>query len=325
MCRVHSRVSRASGRAARGSAEAAWRSRRGRIRARVRRRRRQDPPKTRAQRRAEARAKAKELMRREGEQRKAGGQPGHRGAGRELRPEDQVDEIVDHYPEACGGCGRRFDDGQRRPGGRFGRHQVCELPPISVLVSEHRTHQLRCRHCRARTSARLPREIGGSAFGPQVAGGGGDVDRPASDLAPGDQRARPRSVRRPALDRRGRRDLPARLRRARRPAPARCRTGCSNRARCMSMRPAGGPAVRGARCGPRPPRARCSYRSPSTATARSSTRSSARMAGSWSLTAGTAIAISIPTGGKCAGRIMPPAGLSGACWLCAANRGLGRC
>ena len=44
-----------------------------------------DPPKTRAQRRAEARAKAKELMRREGERREAGGQPGHQGAGRELR------------------------------------------------------------------------------------------------------------------------------------------------------------------------------------------------------------------------------------------------
>ena len=127
-----------------------------------------DPPKTRAQRRAEARAKAKELMRREGEQRKAGGQPGHRGAGRELRPEDQVDEIVDHYPDACGGCGRRFDDGQRKPGGRFGRHQVCELPPISVILTEHRTHQLRCRHCRARTSARLPDLIGSSPFGPRL-------------------------------------------------------------------------------------------------------------------------------------------------------------
>jgi transposase len=67
-----------------------------------------DPPKTRAQRRAEARAKAKGFMRGEGEQRKAGGQPGHSGAGRELRPEDQIDEIVDHYPDACGGCGRAF-------------------------------------------------------------------------------------------------------------------------------------------------------------------------------------------------------------------------
>src|SRR4051794_32182603 len=128
----------------------------------------QDPPKTRAQRRAEARAKAKEVMRRDGAQRQAGGQPGHRGAGRELRPGDQVDEIVDHYPQACGGCGRRFDDEQRRPGGRFGRHQVCELPPISVICSEHRTHQLRCRHCRARTSARLPAEIAASPFGPSL-------------------------------------------------------------------------------------------------------------------------------------------------------------
>ena len=127
-----------------------------------------DPPKTRAERRAEARAKAKELMRREGERRKAGGQSGHRGAGRELRPEDQVDEIVDHFPDACGGCGRRFDDRQRRPAGRFGRHQVAELPPISVIFTEHRTHQLRCRHCRARTSARLPELIGSSPFGPRL-------------------------------------------------------------------------------------------------------------------------------------------------------------
>jgi transposase len=127
-----------------------------------------DPPKTRAQRRAEARAKAKELMRREGERRKAGGQSGHRGAGRGLRPEDQVDEIVDHYPDACGGCGRRFAPEQRRPSRRFGRHQVAELPPISVSWSEHRTHQLRCRHCRARTSARVPELVGASAFGPRL-------------------------------------------------------------------------------------------------------------------------------------------------------------
>jgi transposase len=127
-----------------------------------------DPPKTRAQRRAEARAKAKELMRRDGERRQAGGQSGHRGAGRELKPEDQVDEIVDHYPDACDACGRRFGEQQRRPGGRFGRHQVAELPPISVSVCEHRTHQLRCRGCRARTSARLPEEIDASPFGPRL-------------------------------------------------------------------------------------------------------------------------------------------------------------
>ncbi len=127
-----------------------------------------DPPKSRAQRRAEARAKAKELMREEGERREQGGQPGHRGAGRELKPSDQMDEIVDHYPEACDGCGARYGPEQQRPGGRFGRHQVAELPPIGVIWSEHRTHQLRCRQCRARTSARLPQEIGCSPFGSRL-------------------------------------------------------------------------------------------------------------------------------------------------------------
>lgn len=128
----------------------------------------QDPPRSRAQRRAQARAKAKELMREDGERRKAGGQPGHRGAGRELKPSDQMDEIVDHYPECCGDCGRRFGDDQRRPEARFGRHQVAELPSISVIFSEHRTHQLRCRHCRARTSASLPEDVEGSPFGSRL-------------------------------------------------------------------------------------------------------------------------------------------------------------
>jgi transposase len=127
-----------------------------------------DPPKTRQQRRAEARAKAKELARKEGERRKAGGQPGHRGAGRELKPEDQIDQIVDHYPEQCGGCGQRFAEEQRGAGGRFGRHQVAELPPISVVWTEHRTHQLRCRCCRARTSAQPPVEIAGSPLGSRL-------------------------------------------------------------------------------------------------------------------------------------------------------------
>ena len=127
----------------------------------------QDPSKTRAERRAEARAKAKEWARREGEQRQAGGQPGHRGVGRELRPEDQIDEIVDHYPKRCGACERPFSAEQQRPGGQFGRRQVAELPPISVIWTEHRTHQLRCRHCRAKTSARLP-DGTAQAFGPRL-------------------------------------------------------------------------------------------------------------------------------------------------------------
>jgi transposase len=124
-----------------------------------------DPPKTRQERRAEARAKAKELARGE---RQAGAQPGHRGSGRKLAPEDQVDEIVDHFPESCRRCGHGFELSERRPSSPFGRHQVAELPPIAVQIIEHRTHRLRCPACKAKTTAGLPDEVGGSAFGPRA-------------------------------------------------------------------------------------------------------------------------------------------------------------
>jgi transposase len=124
-----------------------------------------DAPKTRQQRRAQAREKAKELLKKDGNKREAGGQPGHRGAGRELLPEDRVQEIVDHYPDQCGGCGREFTDSEKVPRHGPGRHQVAELPPIGVVYTEHRTHRLRCPGCRERTRAKLG-AIGESAFGP---------------------------------------------------------------------------------------------------------------------------------------------------------------
>lgn len=125
----------------------------------------QDPPKTRAERRAQARKKAKAWSKREGETREQGAQPGHKGSGRKLLPEDQVDEIVDHYPDACGGCGREFTEDELRPGERFGRHQVAELPPIAVIYTEHRTHHLPCPGCGKQTAGTLPAEVSGSPFG----------------------------------------------------------------------------------------------------------------------------------------------------------------
>jgi transposase len=123
-----------------------------------------DTPKTRQQRRAEAREKAKELARKEGKQRKAGGQPGHRGAGRKLLPEDQMKDIVDHYPEECGGCGRQFTESEKAPRHGAGRHQVAELPEMAVFYVEHRTQRLRC-PCGKRTRGTLG-VVGESPFGP---------------------------------------------------------------------------------------------------------------------------------------------------------------
>ena len=126
----------------------------------------QDVPKTRQQRRAEARAKAKELARKDGKKkREAGGQSGHPGAGRELLSEDRMSDVVDHYPERCSGCEREFTDAEKVPRYGPGCHQVAELPATAVFYVEHRTHRLRCSGCLKRTRATLG-VVGESAFGP---------------------------------------------------------------------------------------------------------------------------------------------------------------
>ncbi len=124
----------------------------------------QDPPKSRAERRAQAREKAKQWSMRRGE-REPGGQPGHKGSGRKLLPEDQVN-VIEHYPDACESCGREFTLNERMPCTRFGRHQAADLPPVAVIFYEHRTHRLRCPCCQKRTTAKLPSGVGDSPFGP---------------------------------------------------------------------------------------------------------------------------------------------------------------
>ena len=45
---------------------------------------------------------------------------------------------------------------------------MADLPPIGVILIEHRTHRLRCPVCRAKTIARLPAGVSSSAFGPSL-------------------------------------------------------------------------------------------------------------------------------------------------------------
>jgi transposase len=126
-----------------------------------------DTAMSRQERRALARAKTKELLKKDGERRKAGGQPGHRGAGRELLSEDQMKEIRHHYPSECSGCGHEFAEVEKVPRWGAGRHQVAELPPITVEYIEHRTQALRCPGCKKRTRGTLG-VLGESAFGPML-------------------------------------------------------------------------------------------------------------------------------------------------------------
>jgi transposase len=100
--------------------------------------------------------------------RKAGGQPGHEGSNRPLLPLELADEVIDHWPERCRGCARRFGEEERVDAASPQRHQVAELPPIAVRVSEHRLHRLRCPACAGETRAQLPPDVPRAAFGPRL-------------------------------------------------------------------------------------------------------------------------------------------------------------
>ena len=97
--------------------------------------------------------------------RRRGGQAGHEGRNRPLLPLEQVDELLEHWPQRCHACARVFREEERNDAAAPQRHQVSELPPIAVRVSEHRLHRLRCPACAACTRAQLPAEVSRAAFG----------------------------------------------------------------------------------------------------------------------------------------------------------------
>jgi transposase len=73
---------------------------------------------------------------------KPGGQPGH--PGRTLRMAELPDQIVAHGPECCTACGHALD----AVAGRCAeRRQVWELPPITLVVTEHQVEERCCPCC----------------------------------------------------------------------------------------------------------------------------------------------------------------------------------
>jgi transposase len=65
-----------------------------------------------------------------------GGQPGHEGRGRDLLPACAVYEVVEHWPARCG-CGHVFCECEHHPAGEPARHQVEELPAVTVSCRGH--------------------------------------------------------------------------------------------------------------------------------------------------------------------------------------------
>jgi transposase len=100
--------------------------------------------------------------------RKRGGQPGHRGAYRALLPAEQVDELVAVVPERCRQCQQPFPEAAGRRRGRAWRHQVVELLPLAVRVTEYQMIARRCPSCGKRTRADLPLGVPRRPFGPRL-------------------------------------------------------------------------------------------------------------------------------------------------------------
>ena len=100
--------------------------------------------------------------------RSRGGQPGHEGRHRPLLELERVDELVEHWPERCAHCARELCTEERLDAAAPQRHQLFELPPIAVTVTEHRLHRVRCKACARETRAELPAGVAGSAFGPRL-------------------------------------------------------------------------------------------------------------------------------------------------------------
>lgn len=99
--------------------------------------------------------------------RKRGGKPGKQPGtpGRHLSQIDDPDEVVEHRPSACRGCGAGLHDAVQVG---HCRRQVFDLPPIRLHVSEHRAVRCRCA-CGTETSATFPAVASAPAcYGPGV-------------------------------------------------------------------------------------------------------------------------------------------------------------
>jgi len=83
-----------------------------------------------------------------------GGQPGH--PGHTLEQVADPDEITVHRVTTCSGCGASLASEETTS---VERRQVHDLPPLKILVTEHRVESKRCPHCGMVTHATFPEDV----------------------------------------------------------------------------------------------------------------------------------------------------------------------
>ena len=96
--------------------------------------------------------------------RKKGGQKGHPGKGRKLKPASQVSRVVISKPVACATCGALLLGEDPHPV----RHQVSELPRVEPELIEYQLHTLACCVCGAQNAAEWPADMPTGSFGERL-------------------------------------------------------------------------------------------------------------------------------------------------------------
>jgi transposase len=95
--------------------------------------------------------------------RKSGGQPGQEGQGRKLKPESEVEQLLEVRPAHCERCGTLWLGEEAEPE----RHQVTEVPGIAPLGTEYRRPCLGGVAGGARAQAPGPAALPAGSVGPR--------------------------------------------------------------------------------------------------------------------------------------------------------------
>lgn len=84
----------------------------------------------------------------------SGGQKGHRGTT--LSFSETPDQVIWHRPDVCTGCGHSLATAEATA---VERRQVFDLPPLCLLVTEHRSASCVCPLCQTQNQAAFPQTV----------------------------------------------------------------------------------------------------------------------------------------------------------------------
>ena len=89
--------------------------------------------------------------------RKPGGQKGHKGYTLPLS--DKPDHLITHAPTQCTCCGENLEQTKESEDPHNTRRQVFELPPMNLVITEHRISSKVCPHCQSINQGEFPPQV----------------------------------------------------------------------------------------------------------------------------------------------------------------------